>query len=450
MKYCLYVLLLCAIPALSQGQDTTTAKILAGPFCGALTKTSAKVWLAYKGSGGFSVTLTDTMNKSISLPKATHRIADSKGDTALSLDFETLEAGHTYIVTTTNIRRPLRTPDCSFTTIGDTAVTDVDFLVGSCAYLSLGFMKVVLPGASVRIFHSMAKTKADFMIWLGDNIYYMGKEHSSYEKMFSCNLKTRIQYPQLNNFLASMPQYTIWDDHDYGPNDADRNFPLKDTSLVLFRNFWINPYEDTVKQTFFTYKYYDTEFFMTDDRWWRDKEGDTTGSFLGPMQLGWLKRKLLLSTATFKFICVGSQVLNDDNHGECYALYPKERNELLDFIVEHNIKGVVILSGDMHYSEISKAVWKGYPFYDFTCSPLTSPMDPSNLTSKNRWRISSTVLFHKNFGRVKVTGPVGNRVCKLSLYNMDGKMKWEVPIKEQELQRGPVEKAPTTKGSSSH
>ncbi|MCW3126366.1 MAG: phoD [Bacteroidetes bacterium] len=435
MKYCLSVLLLLSISCLGFGQDTTTAKIIAGPFCGALTKTSAKVWLAYKGKGGFSVTLTDTLNKSISLPKATHKLADNKGDTTLSLDFETLEAGHTYIVTTTGLRRPLRTPDCSFTTIGDTAVTDIDFLVGSCAYLSLGFMKIALPGAAVRIFHSMTKTKADFMIWLGDNIYYMGKEHSSYEQMYACNLKTRIQYPQLNNFLASMPQYTIWDDHDFGPNDADKSFPLKDTSLILFRNFWINPYEDTVKETFFTYKYYDAEFFMTDDRWWRDKGGDTTGAFFGPCQLSWLEYKLLHSEATFKFVCVGSQVLNDDNHGECYAMYPRERNQLLDFIVAHDIKGVVFLSGDMHYSELTTVAWKGYPFYDFTCSPLTSPMDPSNLTSRSRYRVPGSVLFHKNFGRVHITGPVGNRVCNLSMYNMDGKKKWEYNIRQEELQK---------------
>ncbi|MBS1619176.1 MAG: alkaline phosphatase family protein [Bacteroidetes bacterium] len=434
MKYCLCALLLLWFSGSAQAQDTTTVKILAGPFAGSVTKTSAKIWLAYKGSGSFSVTLADTSNKSKSLPFKQFKLADSKGDTALSLDFQNLEAGHTYIVTTEGLRTPLRIPDCSFTTIGDTT-KDIDFLVGSCAYLSLGIMKAVLPGASVRIFHSMTRTKADFMIWLGDNIYYMGKEHSSYEKMYACNLKTRIKYPLLNNFLASMPQYTIWDDHDYGPNDADRNFPLKDTSLVLFRGFWVNPYEDSVHQTYFNYKYYDAEFFMTDDRWWRDQACDT-GSFFGPEQSAWLKRKLLHSDASFKFICVGSQVLNEDNHGECYAMYGRERDALLDFIATNNIKGVVFLSGDMHYSEMSRHVWKGYPFYDFTCSPLTSPMDPRNYSSHNRYRVAGTVLFHKNYGRVKITGQPGNRICTIEEYNMDGHKNWDYMIRQQELQMG--------------
>ena len=423
------------LPSLVFGQDTTIAKVVAGPFAGSVTQTAAKVWLAYKGVGGFSVSLSDTADHSSISPAKACKIADSKGDTAISIDFAGLKPGHTYDVTTAGMRQPLRIPDCSFTTISEAPVRDIDFLVGSCAYLSLGFMKVVLPGASVRIFHSMTKTNADLMIWLGDNIYYIGKEHSSYERMFACNLKTRIQYPQLNKFLASMPQYSIWDDHDYGPNDSDRRFPLKDTSLIAFRNFWINPYEDTIKETFFTYRYYDSEFFMTDDRWWRDEKGDSVASFLGPRQLGWLKAKLLESTATFKFICVGSQVLNEENIGECYAEYPKERNELLDFIVEHNIKGVILLTGDTHYAEMTKVDWKGYPLYDFTSSPLTSPMDPRNLSNGNKHRVAGTAFFHRNYGRVRITGPQGDRVCKLSIYNMDGKMKWEYAIKQDELQR---------------
>jgi alkaline phosphatase D len=435
MKYCLYALLLLASTRTIYAQDTTTARLLTGPFSGSVTKTSAKIWLAYKGSGGFYITLTDTLNKSNSLPTGSSRIADSKGDTALSLEFKNLEAGHTYYVNITGLRQKLRSADCMFTTISDAPIKDIDFLFGSCAYLSTNIAKVILPGATSRIFKHMSKSHADLMIWLGDNIYYMGKQHSSYARMFDCNLKTRIQYHVLDRFLASMPQYTIWDDHDYGPNDADRTFKLKDTSLIVFRNFWINPYEDTVKETFFTYKYYDAEFFMTDDRWWRDSKGDSTNSFLGPVQMAWLKAKLLESKATFKFICIGSQVLNSGNWGECYAEYPVERNSLLDFIVEHDIKGVMFLTGDTHYGEMSLLNWKGYPFYDFTSSPLTSPMDPRNYSNHNPQRVAGTVLFHKNYGRIKITGPVGDRVCHLSLYNLNGIKKWEIPLKEAELQR---------------
>jgi hypothetical protein len=62
-------------------------------------------------------------------------------------------------------------------------------------------------------------------------------------------------------------------------------------------------------------------------------------------------------------------------------------------------------------------------------------MDPRNYSNHNPQRVAGTVLFHKNYGRIKITGPVGDRVCYLSLYNLNGIKKWEIPLKEAELQR---------------
>jgi hypothetical protein len=47
MKYCFYLLAFIFLPGLSFGQDTAIAKVIAGPFAGSVTQTSAKVWLAY-------------------------------------------------------------------------------------------------------------------------------------------------------------------------------------------------------------------------------------------------------------------------------------------------------------------------------------------------------------------------------------------------------------------
>ena len=75
------------------------------------------------------------------------------------------------------------------------------------------------------------------------------------------------------------------------------------------------------------------------------QKGDTNGTMLGETQLVWLKNKLLMSDAAFKFICLGSTVLNENNMvGESYTQYPKERSELLDFIADNNIKGVVFFN----------------------------------------------------------------------------------------------------------
>lgn len=41
--------------------------------------------------------------------------------------------------------------------------------------------------------------------------------------------------------LTATAHVAIWDDHDYGPNDADGAYPLKGASLALFKRYWANP-----------------------------------------------------------------------------------------------------------------------------------------------------------------------------------------------------------------
>ena len=55
----------------------------------------------------------------------------------------------------------------------------------------------------------------------------------------------------------------------------------------------------------------------------------------------WLEENLLNSDAPFKFIATGSQVLNPMNNKECLRDFSCEYNELLNFIAEYKINGVI-------------------------------------------------------------------------------------------------------------
>lgn len=435
MKFCLHALILLILPHFAFSQTNSAPKLTAGPLVGSVTTTSAKVWISYKGDGPFAVSLQDTVDKTVINSVGQHKIADRWGDTALILDYTGLKAGHSYRVTHT--LRSKWTPDCKFTTQIDTPVKDIDFLFGSCALLTTGILRCAFPGADVSIYKRMARTQTNFMVWLGDNVYLLGSDYKNYDNMFRRNLVVRSKFHLMRKFLAAQPNYAIWDDHDYGWNDADRTFPLKEDALKVFRGMWPNTYEDKVKQTYFTFRYNDAEFFMTDGRWWRNPPGDTAGEFLGPEQMSWLKEKLLKSNATFKFICMGSQILNDNHHGESYAHYPVERNQLFDFIATNNIKGVIFLTGDKHYTELSKRDWKGYPMYDFTSSPISSPvLNHKHVKAYNNpWSIKGTVIYRKNWGRIKITGPMDDRSVRLETWGLHGKLRWDYTIKSDELSR---------------
>jgi len=411
-------------------------KLFCNPVVGSVTPTSAKVWIGYRGNGNNAVILGDTAEKNVLYPTDAQYIKNSKGHIALTMTFTNLKPDRYYNVLVsidgwgTNGKVGFRTPK-------DTTVNDFNFVTGSCLLLQTDILRPIFPGASDLILKRMRKQQADFMLWLGDNVYMWRPHYKSYDGMFKRYMSVRRKFKSLNNFIGNQPNYAIWDDHDYGPNDAAGDFPLKDSILKIFKGFWPNTYPDAeaFNGNYFKFSRYDADFFMMDNRYFRGTRGDSTAPFLGETQLLWLKQQLLTSEATFKFIAIGSQVVSRMGFGEKYNEYSRERSELFDFIVEHNIKGVIFLSGDMHFTELCKEEWKGYPLYDYSCSPLTSPPLPVGILklNNNPLRVEGTRFAYRNFGKITITGEAGNRICTMETFNRRGKKKWTHQIFQSEL-----------------
>jgi alkaline phosphatase D len=413
-------------------------RLVAGPVVGSVTPTTAKVWIAYQGKGQNAVILGDTAAKRVFYASSYSYLVSKKKIVAITFDYTGLTSGHAYnvIVSIQGCKVHAR---AHFTTPLDTPIHDIHFILGSCALLNTDVTRIALPGFSSDIFVNMRKRKADFMLWLGDNVYYLyPKQHSDIEHMFMRNIRVRHQFTRLRNLLMNQPNYAIWDDHDYGPDNSGKSWQLKDSSLTVFKSFWPNTYPEQSQfhGNYFTFKQYDAEFFMTDDRYYRESPSDTA-AFLGETQLIWLKNKLLLSDASFKFIAIGSQVLNENNFGEGYRQYPKERTELLNFIAENNIKGVIFLSGDKHYAEFCRKDIKGYPFYDFTSSPLTSPPLTRRIMGGfgNPARLPGTDFGRRNFGDIYISGPAGDRLCTMQICGRQGKVRRSLSIRQSEIER---------------
>ena len=96
-------------------------------------------------------------------------------------------------------------------------------------------------GDGYEIYSNMAKAGADFMIWLGDNIYLREPDWNSWSGIIHRYTHDRA-IPELQEFLASTHHYAIWDDHDYGPNNSDRGYWNKNQTMEAFKIFWANPY----------------------------------------------------------------------------------------------------------------------------------------------------------------------------------------------------------------
>lgn len=309
------------------------------------------------------------------------------------------------------------------------SVKDFSFLAGSCAYIGTGFNRVMKPFNSLKIFNYMKKDSAHFMLWLGDNLYYLLQRHN-YKAELKRNIKTRLN-KKLNAFLYSKQQYAIWDDHDYGTNNSDGTYKYKTASLNIFQQFWPNPKNDTFN--YYTFKQQDCQFFMLDDRYNNENENIV----LGNKQLTWLEEELLRSDGTFKFICIGMQALNPLSTMECFYKTKNEYNELIRFIKEHHIPGILFISGDRHHGQLMKIEEKGlYPLYDFTTSPLT--MYPVNISRrsleyKNPAEIKGTFFPNYNYGKISIFGGNKNRKCTIELKDKKGKVVWKYEIQAENL-----------------
>jgi alkaline phosphatase D len=230
---------------------------------------------------------------------------------------------------------------------------------GSCAFVNeTRYDRLGRPYGGVpedkRIYASMAGQSPDLTVWGGDYLYFREVDEDS-----ELGLRYRWRYdrgtPEQQVLLRTGSHVSIWDDHEYGPNDGNSSYRLKGEALTLFKRYWANPSFGLpeLPGTFTTYRFNDAELFMLDNRYYRDADElqakDKTK--LGAGQLRWLKNALLMSVSPVKLIVAGSQVTNDASTYDGWHNFPEERADILKFLVDHKINGVIFMTGDRHFTE---------------------------------------------------------------------------------------------------
>jgi alkaline phosphatase D len=116
--------------------------------------------------------------------------------------------------------------------------------------------------------------------------------------------------------------------------------------------------------------------------------------------------------------------------------YSYEYNDLMDFLVQHKISGVLFLTGDRHLSEIIKQERPSlYPLYDITISPLTATVGTlRGAEINNPARVKGTLVEAQNFGNISITGKKNERVLKVIFTGLKGDKLAEWSVNERELQ----------------
>jgi len=445
------VLLFFMLIIFQQSFNFIYAQLVSGPMLGPVELRTAKLWIEVKP--GSSVVLQYWKKGEIKSVKWMEKKTNMNDwFSPVVFNLVGLEFNTTYEYKFSFNQKMITTPtkvDGSFTTKDlwqwRKPAPDFSFLTGSCAYFNEP--AVDRPGkpygGDSSIFESMAKEKAAFMLWLGDAWYTREVDYFDEWGLWNRASHDRA-VPVLQNFLKSTSHFAIWDDHDYGPNDIGMNYILKDKSREVFMNYFINPSYGMNNQGIYSIvSYSDVDVFMMDDRWWRsaDRMKDTVDGkpnpdkqMWGKVQMEWLKNSLLHSSAPFKIIATGSQVLNPVSPYDKLLNCPVEYDELMNFLKSNNISGVLFLTGDRHHSEIIKVERTGtYPLYDVTASPLTAGTHSFGGPEKNNpYRIFGLDQ-KQNYTKFSFSGARNQRKLTVEFFGVKGEKLGEWIVNENEL-----------------
>jgi alkaline phosphatase D len=277
-----------------------------------------------------------------------------------------------------------------------------------------------------------AGLQPDVFIFLGDNIYgdseNMEVLRGKYAKLAG---KSEFQ-----NLRKQTKVLATWDDHDFGANDAGRHYRFKEESKTIFMDFWNVP-EDSDRRKhegIYGVEYLEKDglkiqIILLDTRTFRDnlihrtkgepgfkndyaftESADST--FLGNEQWKWLEVQLK-QKSDVRIIASSNQFGHEYNGWESWTNVPHEQQKMLDLIQKTKANGVVFISGDVHWGEISKLEnEKTYPIYDVTSSGITETwynIEPN----KNR---VGAALAQNNIGLIEITKQQTTQL-KLSLFD---------------------------------
>jgi alkaline phosphatase D len=160
-----------------------------------------------------------------------------------------------------------------------------------------------------------------------------------------------------------VPTIGIWDDHDYALDDGNGFFIHKELAKNYYLDFLNEPIDSERRKTgrsiYTSYTFGNPKTFKTvriillDARFYKQSyyyESDP--DMLDEEQWQWLENELT-NDETFTLIGSGTQVLPVTRIAtECW--YPKARKRLFELIGRLKKSGVILLSGDIHNTQILK------------------------------------------------------------------------------------------------
>lgn len=312
-----------------------------GPAVFEVTPRSALAWHRLPGPGLLQVEYgTDAAFAGARRTPTAEVTADTDYTAALAL--EDLVPGRAYVYRAVGADGR-RGPVGRFRTAPERAE---EFTFGFSGDLEAGHQPFTILG-------SVARRAPDFFVLLGDTVYADVPRADFVPALAHYREKhgENRADPHLARLLAATSTRAVWDDHEVH-NDFDAGSPYLSAGRRAFLEYW--PVRGEGGEPTVLYRRFawgrGADFFVLDCRQYRRPKSQADGpakTMLGARQKDWLKSGLRASRAPFKFV-LSSVPLHGPWGPDRWAGYATERDELLSFIRDERITGVIVLSADVH------------------------------------------------------------------------------------------------------
>ena len=292
-----------------------------------------------------------------------------------------------------------------------------------------------------KIFQSIEQLEPAAWLWIGDLSYIGGNHTNGYDRM--------AEYPPYKSLISKTPAHGVWDDHDYGKNDAGKHLPEKASRLESFLDFLqvdpASPRRQSRSGAYHSLRVGRFSIIFLDTRYNRDNHfvpsvggfkfpfaavfaalsrfcvaglklgQDFAGEVLGAEQWDWFAEQIEFAnndeSIEHTIIVSSIQILTQNPFVESWGHFPREKEKLLRYLQASKTKHLLLLSGDVHHAEFSTTINSNNlleitssgmthtctePFYGFVCEGMLKSF------AANRFEPQSYST-KKNFGLIEET-----------------------------------------------
>jgi alkaline phosphatase D len=274
-----------------------------------------------------------------------------------------------------------------------------------------------------HVWRNILAQQPDAFLYIGDNVYQRdenGRPELRELREAYGMLAAEADFAALR---AATPVLPVWDDHDYGMNNAGADFGPRRFSEALFKHVWAIPADDPRAGREGVYfsriagpPGRRTQMILLDCRYFL-----TPDTLLGEAQWRWLEQQLT-EPADLRILASPIPILTEAHRYEGWRGHPAERERLFHLIGRSN--GVVMVSGDSHVgAHYRREEGLAYPLIELTASSLNFPWRedlhvPPGPTDPMR---VGQVLWEANFGAVQIDWAAGE--VALALYEDTGRLE---------------------------